>query len=91
VVLDQPGVVTAAAGVVADQPAAQVVVAAAAGVVLAVVQSPQVEAVEELQLELVLVHTGQETVHGQSVIVKVVAEVTVYVLPPWVSRVAYGQ
>jgi len=84
--------VTAAAGVVDDQPADQVVEAAATGVVLAVVQSPQVEAVEEeVQLELVLVHTGHETVHGQSVMVKVVAEVTVYVLPPWVSRVAYWQ
>lgn len=52
---------------------------AAAVVVEAVVHSPQVEAEEEdeLQLELVLVHTGHETVHGQSVIVKVVAEVIV--------------
>ena len=36
------------------------------------------------------VHTGMEIVQGQSVIVRVVASVTVYVLGPWVIVVAYG-
>jgi len=40
---------------------------------------------------LVLVQTGTEIVQGQSVIVKVLAEVTVYVLPAWVISVADGQ
>jgi hypothetical protein len=39
----------------------------------------------------VLVQTGTETVQGQSVMVKVVAPVTVHVLPAWVIWVASGQ
>ena len=37
------------------------------------------------------VYTGREIVQGQSVIVRVVAEFTVYVLTPWVMVVAKGQ
>jgi hypothetical protein len=70
-----------------------VVATGATGVVAAEVQTPaQVELLRTLSVfieivfrskishlhsELVLVHTGHETVHGQSVMVKVVAEVTV--------------
>lgn len=40
--------------------------------------------VDELaQLVEVLIQTGTEMVHGQSVMVSVVAEVTVWVLPAW--------
>jgi len=37
------------------------------------------------------VQTGTETVHGQSVMVRVVASETVQVLPAWVILVASGQ
>jgi len=59
------------------------------------VQSAQVPVEEALSVSLheveVLVQTGTETVQGQSVMVKVVAEVTVQVLPAWVIMVASGQ
>ena len=43
------------------------------------------------QTVLVVVHTGMETVHGQSVMVRVVGAVTVYVTVPCVITVAEGQ
>jgi len=59
------------------------------------VQSAQVEvdtsATGVLQEVVVWVQTGTETVHGHSVMVKVVASVTVQVLPAWVILVASGQ
>jgi len=45
---------------------------------------------DELQDVDVLVQTGTETVHGQSVTVRVVLAETVYVLPAWTMVVAEG-
>jgi hypothetical protein len=48
--------------------------------------SYQVEQATEVE-----VYTGREIVQGQSVIVRVVADSTVYILAPWVIVVAKGQ
>lgn len=70
------GVDDQTAGVVAGATGAQVVDTAATGVAVV------------LQDVEVLVKTGTDTVQGQSVIVKVVAVLTVHVLPKWTISVA---
>lgn len=51
--------------------------------VVEVRRAEEVVVEEPAQLVEVLIQTGTEMVHGQSVMVSVVAEVTVWVLPAW--------